>query len=93
MIYAQATHLHPQKERVVLYRVHNQLIYVHKRHECVVLYSGSAKHNFRTPLILRIVHRFKGEDSNIGMDGAHGASRHLFVYVIQMYVCDVYEIK
>ena len=31
------------------------------------------------PLILRIVHRFKAEDSNIGIDGA---SRHLFVYVI-----------
>ena len=34
------------------------------------------------PLILRIVHRFKGENSNIGIDGARGASRNLFVYVI-----------
>jgi hypothetical protein len=33
------------------------------------------------PLALRIVHRFKGEYSNIGIDGARGASRHLFVYV------------
>jgi hypothetical protein len=33
------------------------------------------------PLILRIVHRFKGEDSNIGIDGARCASRHLFGYV------------
>ena len=33
------------------------------------------------PLVLRIVHIFKGEDSNIGIDGARGASRHLFVYV------------
>ena len=33
------------------------------------------------PLVLRIVHIFKEEDSNIGIDGARGASRHLFVYV------------
>ena len=33
------------------------------------------------PLVLRIIHRFKGEDSNIGIDGARGASHHLFVYV------------
>ena len=33
------------------------------------------------PFILRIVHRFKGEDSNIGIDGVRSASRHLFVYV------------
>ena len=36
------------------------------------------------PLILRIVHRFKAEDedSNIGIDGTRGTSRHVFVYVI-----------
>ena len=90
MLYAQATHLHPQKERVVLYRVHNQLIYVHKRHECVFYTVGVPSTISVPPLLLRIVHRFKGEDSNIGIDGA---SRHLFVYVIQMYVCGFYEIK
>lgn len=34
------------------------------------------------PLLLRIGHRFKEEDSNIGRDGARGASRHVFVYLI-----------
>ena len=32
------------------------------------------------PLILRIVHIFKGKDSNIDIDGARGPSRHLFVW-------------
>jgi len=45
-------------------------------------YSVGAPHTISVPpLILCIVHRFKGEDSNIGIDGARGASRHLFVYV------------
>ena len=37
---------------------------------------------FLPPLILRFVHRFKKKDSNIGIDGTRGASRHVFVYVI-----------
>ena len=93
MLYAQASHLHPQKEHVVLYRVHNQLIYVHKRHECVVLYSGSAKHNFRTPTHITYCPQIQGRRLQYWYRWRSRRFASFFVYVIQMYVCGVYEIK
>jgi hypothetical protein len=75
---------HPPKNRgwTRVFRYSEQFLLLVWHPSCYLCSVGAPSTISVPPLILRIVHRFKGEDSNIGIDGARGASHHLFVYVI-----------